>query len=479
MPNVWPGAKATKSIVNALDLMSSHGPFMDLVKALLLVHRLWLSDSFKAHFKDHELPCFGAAVAFAKRLLHVTYNLATGFIMKSKIADGLNGALGLDETFDFYARGRNGISLDQVLLVSDFELQAKRAFDDGPALAAYEAHISEGPEASFYDTTAFHVDAFGRLLRTAVCATASLQRVHLDILKHQKSMPKMKPDFRRTMGPAKSAKGVTAKIAKAARIEEIWRNYLFDIAASWMLLARLHEAITTDEPKKLIHALHKARMWSLTTGLAGSAANLKTLEPANGALNQSIGLIESVGLVLHSVYLQLWAHGLPVLNAKASSELAVKRSIGRISASVFVRSTETKTDMPDCGTGTIQDNHWTLTMLTDAGIGIANGPHGLIGTKAEDLNTSVFAGCISAAITKSTAHLWAAVVSLQVWLGQLDEGLPAYEAIKDSVGLFLKNNNWTLSLGDLDGLGQDFRKAFTKNRAQDANDEIDSILQKM
>lgn len=482
MPLVWPSTyKSTNAsgrdmIRVGLDSMSNSPQFMPLVCALLSEHS-WLTPEFREHFK---VICnFDAAVLQAKRLLHFVYDITNGNILKWRIACALSAARNFsansDGLFDFehFAGSEihssisempsvKSITCSQALLAFHAEKFFACEYDStGLAAAAQVAHAGEKTDVEFFDTTSYNVDAFGRLLRVAVITVCAIQRLHIEVLKTQKTMKhSMVPKFTRSFTSKK-------KKLKASDHEELWRNYIFDIAASWMVIQRLYIACRNESSNEMMHGLHKARIWSFTTGIAGSSKQLMALEK-----NPLLQKISTIGVFLHEVLLRLWPIGLYALNTKGhGSTAAVKRAIGRISASVFVRSDEdSKTDMAECGTSTILDNHWTYTMLQNSQLGITDGH---FGSRVEDLNHSVYAGALSDAITKTTSHLWAASVSHQVW-APLSAGLPELSEINERFWPALGGMDFTLE--DLETQGHAFRRTFLKNRIEEENEEIDTIV---
>jgi hypothetical protein len=457
--------------------MANTQAFGSLMVALL-ESPYWLTKEFREHFKITNT--VDAAVVQGKRILHFAYDLSNGRISKNRIAWNLSLAKAhalkssATSSFDFHhfagsldQSDQMSVTLSQVLLAFDAETHFSGTYDiDSCASAAAVSHASEDVLVSFFDTPAYNVDAFGRLLRVAVNTVCCIQRLHLVILKNQKTMNHaMLPKFTRTYS-------VKKKKLRASDYDEIWRNYVFDIAASWMVIQRFYASCQNGNQKEMIHALHKSRIWSLTTGIAGSSVQMKMIEKHQIS---TLDKIARLGLFLHDILLRLWPIGLNALHTKSNgSTKAVERAIGRISASVFVRSTEdVKTDVPECGTATIVDNYWTYTMLRNSQLGIMDGH---IGSRVEDLNHSVYAGALSDAITRTTSHLWAAAVSHQVWT-QLDVGLPELAEIDERMMPLLDQNDLTLE--DLNQQGLSFRRSFFKNREKEENDEIEGIISRV
>jgi len=503
-PTVWPCAykpvvaSGRHVVRQSLDNMTSSPLFGSLLVSLLQHHE-WLTSEFKDFFKTPK--AFDASVVQAKRLLHFAYDLSNGRIHKKRIAaalsmarnHALNDGLSFDfEHFagstavgsepdalvadapvadalvaDFAAADEKSLTLSQMLIAFDAEKYFADTYDASEcAAAAAVAHALEEPTKSFFETTSYNVDAFGRLLRVAIITVCCIQRLHLDVLKNQTTMNHaMLPKFTRTYT-------IKKKKIRASDYDEIWRNYVFDIAACWMIIQRFYSSCQHEDPKEMVHALHKARIWSLTTGVAGSAAQMKMIEKRQGPTLQKIS---QLGLFLHQTLLRLWPIGLQALNTKGhGSATAVKRAIGRISASVFVRSLdEAKTDVAECGTATIVDNHWTYTMLQSSQLGIYPGH---FGSQVEDLNHSVYAGALSDAITKTTSHLWAACVSHQVWK-QLDAGLP--EVAEIDLRMMPLMSTQDITLEELHEEGLAFRRTFFKNRENEENEEIESIISRV
>ena len=461
-PSVWPSkftssAKMGRELVcEKMNNMAKAAEFGELIVALLKAPH-WFTTEFKEFFKVG--PLDGATIQ-AKRLLHFAYDITNGAMSLKRIECALDMAKRhIGPGYDAAA-----MSLDQISLAFNAEKYFASTYDAGScAEAAAVAHSTETAEISFFDTTAYHVDAFGRLLRVAVNTVCCIQRLHLGILKDQKTMNHaMLPKFTRTFSAKK-------KKIKSSERDEVWRNYIFDIAACWMVIHRFYASCKNEDPNEMIHALHKARIWSLTTGLAGSSSQLKVLEKHQSA---NLDKITKIGLFLHATLLRLWPIGLKALHTKGhGSACAVKRTIARISASVFVKSgEETKTDVPECGTATIVDNHWTFTMLQNAQLGIYDGH---FGSRVEDLNHSVYAGALSEAITRTTSHLWAASVNYQVWQ-PLQAGLPELDEIEARIMPELVNE--PLTLDELHEQGLVFRRSYFKNRESEENEEIDTIV---
>jgi len=342
---------------------------------------------------------------------------------------------------------------------------------------AAKAHETEEPSTlHFVQSTAYAMDSFGFLLRTAACVTGAIQSTHNELLKvSARCVPTAFKGFKR--------------VEKPAGPDDTWRNYQFDIAAMWMTVASLVDALKKGPDvgaNALVHALQKARIWSLCTGLAGSASALAQLEAYVGPEGPRIlSKVATLGRVLHSVYLRLWDIGFKCLNVKNHGSVAAqKRAIERMCSYAFVSSASAKSDVPDCGTATLVDNG-PMSSLTAEQVGLVStfGARECpcLGALNSDLNFSVFVGLLAPALTQTKAHLWAAVISDKVWVGQMDQGLPKHSDIERIMQWLYGTwtTTWVLTLSDMQLETKAFKKAYWRNQQSAQDEEIESILASM
>lgn len=556
LPRTWPakGPKRFAGVAPALDAMAGCGRFMDLVVALMS-DTFWYTDSYKAavakavdaavagaHGADgpwatlQRSRVFHASVILAKQVLRFTYDLKSAAMLTQRIADALafgravgrvavNNAILAAGPADPVAVENDDFehfsgSLDHDGATSITVWQALRAMVLERVMVAYDEAVGAGPngdqwpaasvahsldaaeQQSFLDTGAYYTDLTGRLLRSAACITAAIQRVHIDVLKHQTSMPEMAPGFKRSCAAASAKPDEDAKAAvkgpKAAKVaakaakcsakaaaktakEPIWRSYIFDLAAMWMTLKNVFLAVTRSDARAMIHVLGQSRLWSITTGLAGSTAAVSALEPRQ---IERFALIGRLAAALHSIYLRLWTAGMMLLNVKVQgSQMAIKRALARVSNSVFIRADEDiKCDSPNCGTATLLDNHWTFTALTNEQAGLATdivvGP----GAERPDLHHSFYAGHIAMAITQSSPHMWAAMTKYSLWFSDnLISGLPEYSDITARYDWWSRPevNGWTLDLNGLQHVYVDYKQTYWRGREAEEAAEIDAIMAKV
>jgi hypothetical protein len=470
-------------------------------------------------------PLFWTSVIVAKQILYYAYSTFgtfgtlgsfgsfgtfDGTLMKDRITDGLNAyafAMGLRIGNDFEdyagscpevdAYGNQMTSLKSVTLwqtlnafmIHDAMIHDKWAFESDAAADAASGASAAVPD--FMSQSSYYIDVFGHLMRTTLATTGCIQRLHLNVLMKAKTKPKSFLGFSRNNGPSKTEKNV------AKHATEIWRNYLFDMACIWMVVQRLANAFNSLDSNAVVHALHKAHLWTLTTGLAGSSANLMRLETHQ---KDSIEKVHQASLVLHWLYERLWANCMPTmssLSAKAQgSKLAHLRSLERLAAGSFVNSHDTTlNDIPDCGTATLLDNHWSMTMLTTDQIGLVSDgaaagavqghgaaasssvvPAALLGSYESDLNHSIYIGLICGPLTQSEPHLWASVTEPKAWSNNLDRGLPSESQI-ERILQWQSTCSWALTLDDLQQARAEFKKQHLKTLKKLETEEIDEIMQ--
>ena len=467
MPLTWPtkgptvGLSAKATIGHSLDVMAESPKFIELVSCLL-------SDPF--WLKEFKVGAFKAAVILSKMILHHVYDLSSGNIMKRTISDALQHENIEHKDFDYYAGSRinqdgaMSINAWQALAVlyaaepaAEPELELTEPIAEPTAEPASEepmAVIAEPIE--FFDTTAYHEDAFALLLRGAMTMTGYIQKLHIQFMKQVDSVvPKGFLGFERT---------------NAKRQIDIWRNYFFDIGAMWIIARRFHESLTPLADSKpssnaIARALGKARMWSYTTGLAGSIQSLKSLVKVPPELLQA-------ALALHWMYIRLWNHMSVISAHKYSSSTAHLKAISRISSKVYIKSdTDIKNDVPEIGSGPLGPTllEPVYSNLKPEQLGLAWNSASL--AEPGDIKYSFYVGFLSVAITQSTAYLWAAVRHYEAWENNLDEGLP-----KESMVQKWSEAPWALSIDELKSMSHDFRKKYTQAEEQREKEEIDNIM---
>jgi len=475
MPHTWPKVLNKKDIKDCLDYMAETPIFLDLCIALM-------SDPFW-YCQYMTFGALDASIILAKQILHSTYEFDGS--MKKDLVFFLNYSVGPndmplqpgDERYaqnhdikHFYGSRLDGIySLNvwqciQILIkrsIYKFDLECASRF----AASDIEAFHSIAEDSQeFINTNAFHFDALGFILRSAMCITNLIQKLHLEFMVHHGNTapPKFTGFKRCTEGLNLNSK------LKDSKKNQIWSNYLFDVAAMWMIVRRFHESLMDSDSKDFVHSCGKARLWSLTTGLAESAKYMTLI--SNSDIMQKI---MNCATALHFLYLRLWQHALPAMQ-NHKSVLCLQRCMARLSSQVFLKSDETiKIDFPDCGTGALLDNSFQHTFINPEYLGLVYENNAIFGILPEDLHYSFFTGFISAAVTQSTEHLWVSVRHPQSWIGQIDQGLA-------STDNYLKIEKWIQCSWCYYDILQDqyreFRKSHYKNHEKMQNEEIESIL---
>jgi hypothetical protein len=515
MPLTWPREGLGPE---AIDFMSKQKSFILIVIALL-------SDPFWYSSALILLKPFDAAVVLGKIVLNTFYSL-NGCFNSRLLTENLNYTFFEDSSFklnNFRYEHFAGSRLDSDVTLSGSRgtirsvnlwqclralvIQNIRAFRDTlepvtPVTQRFNDYDFESfssiteVQTCLTELPIYHMDSFASLLRCAMCTTGLLQRLHISLMLANGSLaPSKYSSFTR------SVEGLTAifcskkpKVPKfgSAKGDQIWNNYLFDMAAMWMVARRFHEAVTPDISEEhsgisdsfkrdLVHAAGKARLWSLTTGLSGSSNMLSKTLKHHSLDTSTIDRITKCANVLHWLYLRIWSHLLPALvESGYGGPIGLKRAVSRLSSQVFVKSDESlKPDVPDCGTATLVDNSWSHTMLGPEHLGLVglNGQM-LFGTRPQDLNHSFYVGFVSVAVTQSTQHLWVSVRHPQSWIGQIDHGLPP-EAAYTLVSDWADGSPWSYTLEDLDDEYTFFRKSHWRNHADEQQKDIDNIMSKI
>jgi len=502
-----------------IDFMASQSLFICLIIALLS-DPFWYT-SEKPDSTLRQLKPFDAAVVVGKIILNTVYNLRgelnTKFLLSNlnvRINDFGEG-LRIDRTslsIDFFTGSRlpdqpnfgaqKSVTIWQCIraivtsnILSFLEKDGKK-LENNFSEEDYESFQvpSDAMPKTLIDMPIFHMESLAKLLRSAMCVTGLIQRMHISfMLTNGRLAPPKYSGFTRSMDGLGGigVKGRAQPKMGSPKCNQIWTNYLFDIAAMWMVARRFHEAVTPDLrengqmfstfKRDLVHAGGKARLWSLTTGLSGSA---RTLAMSLKYHSLDVTLINQIGVaanVLHWLYLRIWNHLLPALQESGyNGELGLMRAVARLSSQVFVKSDETiKVDKPDCGTATLIDNSWTFTMLGPETLGlVGTSGSSLIGTAPEDLNYSFYVGFVSVAVTQSTEHLWVSVRHPQSWVGQIDHGLPLLKSF-DDLQKFCDDASWCPTYEDLNEEYTLFRKSHWRNHEAEQQRDIDAILSRM
>lgn len=498
----------------AIDYMATQSLFICLLTALLSDPFWYTSEKVGSTLRL--LKPFDAAVVLGKIILNTVYKL-DGNLNKKFLLTNLNvhindfgDGLRIDKTgfdFDFFAGSRlpdanqfdcmKSVTVWQCVraLVTEnilkyLEPNEKQFSDiDYDCFSVADAQM---PQQSLIEMPIFHMDSLAKLLRSSMCVTGLIQRLHIAFMLETGSLaPKKYSGFTRSVDGLNSigVKGKQQPKMGSAKCDQVWQNYLFDVAAMWMVSRRFHEAVTPELKnskmcstfkRDLVHASAKARLWSLTTGLSGSSRMLCTILKQHSLNTNLITQISEAANVLHWLYLRIWAHLLPALQETGfNGPLGLMRAVSRLSSQVFVKSDESiKVDKPDCGTATLVDNSWSFTMIGPEAIGLVTPNASLIGCAPTDLNYSFYIGFVSVAVTQSTEHLWVSVRHPQSWIGQLDQGLPPLKCMRE-LDLFIKEASWCYNYDDLNDEYTSFRKSHWRNHESEQQKDIDSIMSKI
>ena len=444
---------------------------------------------------------FWTSVIVCKQLLHYAYD-SNGSMIKQRIVDGLNMySRDSHSSFETYAGScpevdsfgnqmtlAKSVTLWQTLsafMAHDYCIEKKWHFAAADAAAAAAAasatDATDATTQDFWASSSCTIDTFAHLTRCALATTGAIQRLHLDVLVRSKTRPLGFLGFTRNNGPADT---VSFKALKN-HITEIWRNYLFDISAMWMVVQRLSKAFASRDSNAVFHALHKARLWSLTTGLAGSSSNLMRLENGTRAY-EPLCKVHDCSLVLHWLYTRLFGMSMKALDKNAyGSKAALARAVERMASGSFVAGDTMISDVPDCGTACLLDNHWAYTMLKPEQMGLVSdcatdcATHcGLLGSVETDLNHSVYVGLLCTALTQSEPHLWACVTEPKAWANNLDRGLPTEPQI-ERILQWQRTCSWALTFEDLKAMRQDFKKKHLQTLKNLQAAEIDEIMESL
>lgn len=340
----------------------------------------------------------------------------------------------------------------------------------------------EATDRSFFDSTEYLTDAFVMHLRSALCTTGAIQRLHIGLLKHGEYVPKTFLGFKRSAGPkflrqATERREVTKFTKVKPYAADLWRNYLFDISVMWILVLRFQEAFAghaqaSTGAREALHALHKAHLWTLSGGLAASASNLAHLERGPAA-REAVNDILSLSLTLHWQYLRLWDLGLQVFNAKAHPVRLVAR---RVAEGVFAKSSGYEPpDRPDVGTAVGVSPSWTYGLTTPEHLGLCVGPHAaVLGAEPTDVNYGVYTGWLSVVLTQTDRHLWSSASNPQAW-NELHQGLPPDHAVRERLLSWSPPEPW--SICDHFQACDDFKAKYWRNKEAEENAEVAAILQ--
>lgn len=433
LPATWPVVVSTGTVAERLTAMSATPLFGELVTGLLS-DPFWYAKTLWPHLRAegpissprHAVQC---AIVVAKQLLHYCYDLATGAFLWHRLVDGLNEArsiVGLSEWDHGRFFGWGLCSLWQALDA----MVASGAGGPDPSLVDAAQLVHSAHEASIWDTTEALMDQFAILLRSAICVSAAIHKLHLGVVDHATKVPIDFKGLVRTMGPTKNA-------------DTIWRNYLVDLSCMWLYVA--HFAQAEADPNQLLRILHKTHLWCTHRSLSESAARVKKVEASSTAWD---AIIKSA-MVLEWIYARLWDLALRVLNVKTfASAAAHKRALQRALFVVFGLSKEAiMPDRPEYGSAVAVNMLWSLTILGPHQMGLAYGDTTLLGADDFDMHVSMFASVMAQHICRTDVHLWAAVRYPQAWERKMDQGLPSLDAIAQRLVLF--DAPWLPSKKDL------------------------------
>jgi hypothetical protein len=404
---------------------------------------------------------FGWCVAAAKRVVHYAYDMFTGHMLVGRISDDLEKAEAL-WSYQSESEGITFVDLFMAMMAADSSNATADHYEMD--LAAKKVH-AESDSAESWTSVVVNADILSTLLRTAACLSGCIMQLNLEVVTRATRMPPKFTGFVRN--PDKKGHQHTVHVA--------WNNYLFDLAAMWMLIARFREAFRAVDVNGVHHAVHKAHLWSVTGALASSAEGLKRFEPH---VSSVLDDIVKCACMMHWCYLRSRDLSRTVLNPKAhASKDTVKKWVERLSASTYASwGPDVKVDKPDvAGTATLVDNMFAYSMVTALQAGIQNSDGDLlIGSTGHDLKYSGFMSEISVKITQSDAHMWAAVSSTRAWANNLEKLLPPIEDVRERAVKF--SAPWMPSLEDLsDGLDE-FKKTYWASKAKNDRDEIETIM---
>ena len=450
----WPGKNRDSNwIRERLDFATSDTYFFTLVRDLWT----WASQVM-AKKSDTWRPTYNWCVATAKRVVHYAYDLSTGFLLVGRIYDGLDKAASLWD----YASDVPSITFVDLFMAM---MAAEDTWDDDLAPAAQAAHETDDQVEDPWSSAVINADLLSTCLRSAACLSGCIMQLNLEVVSRANRMPDKFTGF--TRHPDKKGQKVTVLVA--------WNNYLFDLAAMWMLIMRFREAFRDTDVNGVHHAVHKAHLWSTTAALASSADGLKRFEPH---LSKVLDQIVKCACIMHWMYLRALPLSRAALNPKLyASKLCLKKAVERLSASTFAAwGADVHVDHPDVsGSAVLVDNMFAYSMVTALQAGIQNlDGHLLIGSTGHDLQYAGFMSEVSVKITQSDAHMWAAVSSTRAWANNLEKLLPPiFDVLQRAVGF---EAPWLPSLEDLRAGLEQFKKDYWSSKAKNDRAEIESIM---
>ena len=538
-PESWTFDKSQSQKRERLDSMTADPNFFPLVMALLsdgswyskaLVQQQLQHQKDTIRFVEPNLhPRVSAAIILSKKVLDLVYT-DTGCLNKDLLTRLLNRRFDQSFAFEKYST-ECSVSLWQVMdlfelgplqslltyknsvepPLKEFKNQCADSDDDTSSTTTLETssttdlednahsvdkvaeesvdyseaqsvdHVAAQPEfvysvqsdTVFQNSTAYVTDSFCYLLRSTICVTGSIQRLHNTFLDLAENSPTRFTGFARKSH-------LTAK-------EEIWYNYYFDLGAMWMLLKHFNIALRTIDANLLIHALDKAKKWTLSGGLLQSTAGLMRFEKKACFVLQKI---HKVAGLLHSMYLRLWPLGLQLLNLKlhAGNKSSRDWTFGYISANVFLcnPSAKIKMDLPNCGTAVLVDLYDNLSILRPKDLGLSvERPDGstveLFCDSALDHKYCVFIGFLAITLTQTEVHLWSAVSDTRPWttLDGLDKGLPTLDEIDSHALAYIQNKPDVFTYTDLKKESKAYRHTILKTKEDQKRKEIEELLKNL
>jgi hypothetical protein len=396
---------------------------------------------------------------FAKAILHFAYDIQTGHLHTKRIQECIAFSRFVfgEETLPekhlvfhaFWSKieqyelplesivNQNGtISLWTVIqaFFSEWPLDyfVKCSNDTHPNIS--EVHGEDHEASELRHTYAYHMDGLKHCLRLLMTLTVSIQRLHLDVLEEAKTMPNVEHlQLRRKTLHEKSAKKPTT----------LWGNYLFDLAAMWINIARFRESFIDHDKQGIRKNFHEARFWSRSSGLTQSSVNLWSVEK-----HPSLLVIAKRATCMHWIFLRIFAYLPHVMDAQNISDLSMQWQLQNIGDIVFVYIGGSKRIMPDTpnvGTTVYECFRFygeTILEPYHFGFGLPNMKDQLLGLEPEDLVFLAFASHVSTRLCQSYDIIWNSLVNPKHWTKEMRDSLPSMDIIERRFSRILDEMTW-------------------------------------
>jgi hypothetical protein len=453
-----------------------------------------LSDPMWANAEARKQSLLGISVAVAKAILHFAYDIYSGKLQKKRIQECI--------AFSRFIEAETNLEQSNEALFKQFWTSYEHYEVPWESLVNFDGTISlwtlvraffaewplmflvrtrredpndwpedDADEAPFVQSFEYNMDGLKASLRVLMTLTTSIQRLHLDLLEIVKEIPNVEALHlsRKTIHENGKKKKNT-----------LWSNYLFDLAAMWINIARLREAFIDHDKTKIRKAFHEARFWSRSSGLAQSSALLHELIKQPVLLN-----IAKLATFMHFLYLRIFSYLIFTLGHTKMSDLTLQWNFQNIGDIVFVYIGGTDRivpDEPNVGTSVYECFRFygeTNLEPYHFGLGLPSMKDQLLGLEPEDLVILAFASHMSTRLCQSYPTIWGSLVDKDVWTPEMRKGLPTTEVIDSRFLKPLDQLTWIPEPNEFLRMNACSDQMYKDMHKKAQNEEIDKLMKEL